>query len=1709
MLMSLRRILSPALALLALIPGLSAAAVPQPVLVKNIRTGAAETSFNPKMQVALGNRALFTGDDAVHGEELWISDGTAAGTHLVKDIWPSLNGASITGMTVTGNRAFFSAHDGVHGAELWVTDGTAAGTRMVVDLVPGEAGSAPDQLGAYGEGVLFISDQEVSGRIFVHYSDGTAEGTKKIGDAPASSNRKGRRIWSDGIQAWVFLPDSENTREELWKVHGNGTPLGLVQHASLPTGVDATPLGVLGGNFLFQVFTPVSSPLLSYQVSLWKSGFGGTAKIKSMRVVSFSELSSDPEKVVFTLGKAYFISGKTTFTARQLWVTDGTAAGTQSVSPAALPTGSEVYDLALLGQKLIAIFDHQHLDPVRYLWSFNVQTQAEEVLLDTVVSSSGQSLSYLTVLGDQVLFREFAKLDQIRDAYRLWTTDGTAAGTRYVSPDLSPGGDASWEVFEGAALPAVVTGGHAFFAAGNDTSGFELWKTDGTADGTGLVIDIDHPDGGSSPQQLRSLGGLLYFTADDGSHGRELWRTDGTDEGTFLLGDIHPGTAGSEPLHLVEMNGLVYFTATDPEHGRELWRSDGTPEGTFLVVDATPGTGSGVSGATLFFKDRLFFMKAGNGQTRLWSTDGTAEGTQSYADASQTNLSNPKILTVMDGWLYLTAINTTLLKSVFLRTDGISETLQAANDTTYSFPSFIDHFLVRPPVSGAAVAPDQHVLFFAEEGFLRRCQNNGLSVGIDSGYGRIEDMRLHGDGVLLIRDRDRYWDNLWRNNGTDGSTARWGPEGRISLHHSTPEKIYYSQTTETIPDGGWTVYIHHSLNCMNLDGSGQQVLIPAEFLPGRREQDRSVRIQTLYAEGETVYFARSVDRSLWALGRTLGTPETTRILSTLPLSTNTNALPTDTVQKLGSRLFFAANEGPWGDELYSLDIGGQIDAVEVLAGGQTRPLTADTLTVDLTAVGQSRTRTLRVRNEGALPLTDVALALPEGSDFAVSTTTIGTLAPWSGADVVITFSPTASGVRDADLLITATGSTALTSTVHLTGRGLGAEDLPVTGAALPPRLALIGQVLFFEPDILTATPFTSAVWRRDSTILGLGPVLVHQLQKLTDAGLYRLTVANAAGSVTTAPAVIGVITPAPADLTVAEWTPLTLTCSAKAPKGYKLDYRWRYNGGPLSDSNVRKGSRSAVLKLALVEAADAGNYDCLVTLTTADGPVLIGDTPVGLSAGLTNVSIAPRPRVLPPAQPLIWVIGEAVSYQVQTDLPATAITVKGLPPGLKMSRTGLITGKPTRSLNSDSNGTFLPYQVTLTASNASGPGPAHIMPMVVRHFYPAGNYDALIDTFMDANGHDTYGSHLKLTVSSTAALSGQLLHRGKTYRFSSGQIVMNPDDQPDRFATVSFPSSRDSPPLWLYFTKWLDLPGVELAESEEGIGIGSPVTPFRKHCFSAARPATGYTGTYTVRLNPAVDPALPQGPGYVTATVSKTGLATWKGKLPDGTAIIGSNHLASLQPEVTFEPISLPVHLDLYKLTGCLHGPMELSSPDDLATIGMSVEGLLEWRKDPLPATSKERNYKDGIPMNYLELIGTFYTPPAKGEFLLPVQDGDSNAVITVTSEAVSESPLTQTFTLTSAHKAVLVKSDTPVKTLTFTPATGVFKGSLLFPHPTDAKLNRTSTFEGIFDRISDGLAVGFFLLPELPAPATDDTPATTLKTSPLSSGSIEIRAAD
>ncbi len=82
---------------------------------------------------------------------------------------------------------------------------------------------------------------------------------------------------------------------------------------------------------------------------------------------------------------------------------------------------------------------------------------------------------------------------------------------------------------------------------------------------------------------------MLYFSANDGTTGYELWKSRGTAASTFLVRELTPGLNRYNPAYLTNVDGILYFSGLEYAGGRELWRSDGTAQGTRRIIDILPG----------------------------------------------------------------------------------------------------------------------------------------------------------------------------------------------------------------------------------------------------------------------------------------------------------------------------------------------------------------------------------------------------------------------------------------------------------------------------------------------------------------------------------------------------------------------------------------------------------------------------------------------------------------------------------------------------------------------------------------------------------------------------------------------------------------------------------------------------------------------------------------------------------------------------------------------------------------------------------------------------------------------------------------------------------------------------------------------------------------------------------------------------------------
>ncbi|ELS04268.1 hypothetical protein Xen7305DRAFT_00039960 [Xenococcus sp. PCC 7305] len=288
--------------------------------------------------------------------------------------------------------------------------------------------------------------------------------------------------------------------------------------------------------------------------------------------------------------------------------------------------------------------------------------------------------------------------------------------------------------------------GQLFFVVLDNETGEEIWTSNGTAEGTTLLRDIN-PLGSSQPRDFIRVGDILFFTAFDEENGRALWRSDGTTEGTQLVQDISSVTGvvtSPSPFRseFVDVNGTLFFTATTAPNGlgfgvfksdgtaegtqlvrafdrdfledfvalgdtlffdnndnRDpgLWKSDGTPESTQLVA-AISGDELTAVGDTLFFT-----ANDGVNGRELWTSDGTPEGTQMLLDirpeervsGSPINLgSDPEDLINVNGTLFFTADDGVNGRELWT-SDGTPEGTQLVKNITEGFTSTsFDNFTV-------------------------------------------------------------------------------------------------------------------------------------------------------------------------------------------------------------------------------------------------------------------------------------------------------------------------------------------------------------------------------------------------------------------------------------------------------------------------------------------------------------------------------------------------------------------------------------------------------------------------------------------------------------------------------------------------------------------------------------------------------------------------------------------------------------------------------------------------------------------------------------------------------------------------------------------------------------------------------------------------------------------------------------------------------
>lgn len=468
---------------------------------------------------------------------LWVSDGTLGGTFQLSsaityvDDGPLINGKFI-----------FRGSTSATGTELYITDGTTGGTALLKDIYTGTTGSDPDDDFILLNGIYYFTAKSQNEGRELWKTDGTTGGTKLVKDivtGPTDSNTPNNyNLFSNGTYLLLAVV-TVSEGNELWISDGTG-----------------------GGTTPLKDINP------------------GTASSNADDFFKFNDL------VLFTATDA--IHGT------EIWKTDGTAGGTtrlKDINPNA-PSSNPAHFQQYNGLVLFTATDADHGTEI---WKTDGTTT--DILKD-IWTGKGSGVSY-------VFFNEFNNkvyfsANDSTHGNELWTSDGSGANTMMVK-DILPGTKSSLSF-----LSVFPVGNKFLFVADDSTHGIELWQSNGMAEGTQLFKDIAADTANATPIILPPLsidintnqagyqffqGNKFFILAKTHDTGYELFVSDGTPDGTKIVKDINPGSANGAILSsFLYTSTAFFFTANDGVHGQELWRTDGTDVGTSMVanINQTP-----------------------------------------------------------------------------------------------------------------------------------------------------------------------------------------------------------------------------------------------------------------------------------------------------------------------------------------------------------------------------------------------------------------------------------------------------------------------------------------------------------------------------------------------------------------------------------------------------------------------------------------------------------------------------------------------------------------------------------------------------------------------------------------------------------------------------------------------------------------------------------------------------------------------------------------------------------------------------------------------------------------------------------------------------------------------------------------------------------------------------------------------------------------
>jgi ELWxxDGT repeat protein len=879
-------------------------------LVADLDQTPVEQQSTPAGFVEVFGVTYFAAADPLHGRELWRTDGSEAGTWRVADACPgSCSGldSSLASPLLgsAGGVVLFVASQGDLIAELWASDGTAGGTRRLRRLPGIDARYGVYPLGATSS-LLFFSTYVSGGDRALWASDGTVAGTRRL----AAVGPDAAVVWGDDL---FFSVDRLGAGRELWT--SDGTPAGTRKLLDTCTGPSCSfygELAVAGGHLYFK------RVVAGQGQELWRTD-GTAAGAELVRDVCPGSCSSAPlflvpvgnrllfsaddgvharelwatddasgetvllaDATTVTLGGAAnprvqaVVGGRAWFAVNAdpgdlpLWVTDGTPAGTRP-APELFPHGAGVPVAAMTPLRNLLVFVVDAGSTDNEVWALVPGIGAPQLLADglgDVVLGPGPA--------SQLFFLEARPLVEGHRRWNLWSSDGTAGGTRRVAEDLRLA--EPWRL--------ATHGGAVVFAADDGVYGFEPWFSDGTVAGTHLLRNVAGPTASSSPADLVVAGDSVLFSATDDAGERGIW---------WLRG-------GGSPVELRTAT-YPYAIATAAAAGR-LFASDGESlavldEGAGALTDLVTVNGSGEltpAAGGLFFTAR-------EATQQLWFSDGTAAGTSLVADLGY----QPGCLPIQPCPTYprqLVGAGASVFLVAHLDDEGVEQLWVSDGTAAGTHP--ID---VPRGFFGEAVALGDRLIFELQVGSAP--WPLWVSDGTDGGTHQLVDLPVGGGRLLTPGGPFVYFvvgsaggDELWRTDGTPEGTVRVSALGAAA------------HVREMAADGGrvfLTVFTEESGEELWVSAGGVTEPL-ADLRPGPAGSGPA----HLRVVDGRLYFAADDGSSGQELWGSDGTAAGTGRVADLAPGPDPSS-PGAVTAAAGGRLLFAADDGVHGRELFELD----------------------------------------------------------------------------------------------------------------------------------------------------------------------------------------------------------------------------------------------------------------------------------------------------------------------------------------------------------------------------------------------------------------------------------------------------------------------------------------------------------------------------------------------------------------------------------------------------------------------------------------------------------------------------------------------------------------------------------------------------------------------------------------------------------------------